>query len=59
MPNYKNKTFYFWSDEEKEAHNSFRHKEFVEELYRFAHLPKKEFEIILAEFKKRRRDLID
>ena len=35
-----------------------RHNIFREELYTFAHLPKKEFQTIFDEFKNRRSDLL-
>lgn len=50
-------TFYFWSQAEKDLHNTPRHKIFKDELYNKASWSKEEFQIELAEFKKKHPEL--
>jgi len=57
MPRFGRKTFYYWSDVEVELHNTERQKIIRAELWKFADLPKKDFDIIIEEFKKRRPEL--
>lgn len=49
---------YFWSEREREQHNTERHQVFVEELYPLARLPRKEFQEKLEEFKEKNFDLL-
>jgi len=44
------KIIYDWSEKEKEAHNTERHKVFRAELYPHAHLPSDDFALVVAEF---------
>lgn len=50
---------YFWSEAEKDAHNTERHQLFKNELYGKASWSKAELQIELAEFKKRHPELFE
>lgn len=53
MPRFSDSTFYYWSDVETEMHNTARHQLFRDELYRKASWAPEEFQIELADFKRR------
>lgn len=50
-------TFYFWSQAEKDLHNTERHQIFKNELYKCVSWSKEEFFLELGKFKKKHPEL--